>query len=154
MGGGRGEVTCQECWRSGDSLLNRLTSPVSLIQQAAILIDRLCPDTEDPEACVDRVGEGWPVVGKAAYPHMLHPKEICQEMGVCPGLRMTCPDCHYGLGRIAEIMTLPSTVEDVVTYLQGEGLCEIIDVLDCAAYMAYVMPRALPILAQGLIENR
>ena len=66
---------------------------------------------------------------------------------------VTCPECRTLMARTADIMTQQSTIEAVVAYLQGEGLCGTIDVLDCQTYMAYVMPLALPVLAQELIGS-
>merc|ERR1712080_7021 len=146
--------TCDECKAAVDGLVTRLTSDASIDEQTTILISMLCPAVPDPQQCEDGLTVAWPEIGRAVYPKFLESTSVCTQQGSCTLREWTCEACLDGIIRIAGIINDPATIAEVTAFVQGDGFCgQHPENAECPDQMSLLIPDALPILADVMIET-
>merc|ERR1712210_415716 len=97
------EVGCEDCKALVSTLGMYLSSAESISGQVEILLANVCPQAEDPEACVEGLPAFWEKIAMMLWPGYYNPEEefMCMQEGLCgaPGSRdaMTCDECLDGI---------------------------------------------------------
>merc|ERR1712037_857542 len=97
------EVGCEDCKALVSTLGMYLSSEESISGQVEILLANVCPQAEDPEACVEGLPAFWEKIAMMLWPGYYNPEEefMCMQEGLCgaPGSReaMTCDECLDGI---------------------------------------------------------
>merc|ERR1711997_1237911 len=97
------EVGCEDCKALVSTLGMYLSSEESIAKQVEILLAEICPQAEDPEACMEGLPDFWAKIAMMLWPGYYNPEEefMCMQEGLCgaPGSRdaMTCDECLAGI---------------------------------------------------------
>ena len=73
---------------------------------------------EDPAGCEAGITTSWSEIATAMYPVFLEGNSVCGTLGLCTAREWTCDECVGGLGQIGGIISDPTTIADVVAFLQ------------------------------------
>merc|ERR1712154_540084 len=153
-------VTCEECQQGAAALVDHLLTSESLDEQAGFLKALVCPETADPAACEANVDMWFPDMATCIYPHFVLEGDVCTMLGLCKKVSIftprdwTCEECTDILARTAAYMSQEDTIAMGVEYLQGDCFCgQEGHTDDCADLVSAVVPLAMPVLADILVEQ-
>merc|ERR1712228_656642 len=153
-------VTCDECQQGAAALVDRLLTSESLDEQAGFIKALVCPETADPAACEAAVDMWFADMATCIYNHFVIDGDVCSRLGLCKKASIftprdwTCEECTDILARTADYMSDPATIDEGVTYLQGDCFCgQDGHTEDCADTVSSIVPLAMPVLAQILVEQ-
>merc|ERR1712029_462849 len=118
----------------------------------AFLVETVCPDSPDADACGPRMTEFWGAVGPVFWPeyssHICDDREDCAAKNLLP--KTTVPACESCVSRIngfADALVWEDTVVQVVDWISG--MCSEWDtpLEECQEGVAWAMPRILAALS-------
>merc|ERR1712001_438086 len=148
------EVGCEDCKALVSTLGMYLSSEESIAKQVEILLAEVCPQADDPEACMEGLPAFWKSIAMMLWPGYYNPEEefMCMQEGLCgaPGSRdaMTCDECLDGIKATIDQLLTEEFVTGVVAWLSGEEFCGMDEDPEmCANVIAELIPAALPTLA-------
>merc|ERR1712001_540772 len=151
------EVGCEDCKALVSTLGMYLSSEESIAKQVEILLAEICPQAEDPEACMEGLPDFWMKIALMLWPGYYNPEEefMCMQEGLCgaPGSRdaMTCDECLAGIHASVDQLLTEEFVTGVVTWLSGEEFCGTMEDPEmCANIIAELIPAALPAIAGAM----
>jgi len=154
-------VTCDECKVAAAGLVDHLTSAASIEEQQLVLIQTLCPATEDPKGCEEGVKQWWGDMAGCLYPHFIGADDACQKLGLCTKNKMvpqpkewTCEECTAIMGQVGGFLVDEVVVAEAVEYLQGECFCgKPGHSAECGDLVSQLLPQAMKILAGVLSKT-
>merc|ERR1712096_58212 len=153
-------VTCDECQAGAQGLGDRLLSEESLAEQGAILKAIVCPQLDDAASCEAAIDMWFGDMASCIYNHFILEGDVCSRLGLCKKAAIftprdwTCEECTDVLARTAAFMSEEETIAMGVEYLQGDCFCGADGhTADCADLVSAVVPLAMPVLAQTLVEQ-
>jgi len=155
----RAEITCDDCLDFGGSFQTYLMSADSVAEQTELLAAMLCPAAEDAALCEEYVRGYWSEITAAMYPKFLDPKDVCKRLGACTkDIRTflatpTCDECRGSITRVAEVISSPEQDAEIVAFLQSDWCPGTEDVETCKQGVADLIPSAMPILGEVLVER-
>merc|ERR1711913_210859 len=120
------EIGCEDCKALVSTLGMYLSSEESIARQVDILLAEICPQAEDPEACMEGLPAFWEKVAMMLWPGYYNPEEefMCMQEGLCgaPGSRdaMTCDECLEGVKATIDQLLTEEFITGVVAWLSGE----------------------------------
>jgi hypothetical protein len=157
------EFTCDDCVYAAGRLVEITTEEGSLDAQTEILMAEMCPQTPDPETCVENLPWFWPALGKVILSE--HWKYICADM-VCDGLPTippgsnfdatiqsflpSCEECTERINISADYLGAEETIVAWVDGLVNSEWCAYIvpdNPEGCKEGVKHVLPLALPVLS-------
>merc|ERR1712244_104472 len=151
------EVGCEDCKALVSTLGTYLSSEESIAKQVEILLAEVCPQAEDPEACMEGLPAFWESIAMMLWPGYYNPEEefMCMQEGLCgaPGSRdaMTCDECLAGIHASVDQLLTEEFVTGVVAWLSGEEFCGTMEDPEmCANIIAELIPAALPAIAGAM----
>merc|ERR1739838_1233910 len=131
-------VTCDECQAGAAALVEHLLSDASIAEQGAILKAVVCPQLDDAASCEAAIDMWFGDMASSIYT----PRD------------WTCEECTDVLARTAAFMSEEETIAMGVEYLQGDCFCGADGhTADCGDLVSAVVPLAMPVLAQTLVEQ-
>merc|ERR1712123_42634 len=86
------EATCEDCQAVVMTISAYLTAEESVSNQVEILLAEVCPRTEDPETCVEKLPAFWGQVANVMWPLYYN-----EDAGGAPTRGMTCDECLSGI---------------------------------------------------------
>merc|ERR1719474_792606 len=119
----------------------------------------LCPAASDAALCEEYVRGYWGDITAAMYPKFLDPKDVCKKLGACTkDIRTflatpTCDECRGSITRVAEVISSPEQDAEIVAFLQSDWCPGTEDVEACKQGVADLIPSAMPILGEVLVER-
>merc|ERR1712059_25512 len=88
------------------------------------------------------------------YPEFLKGQQVCADAGICGLLKdWDCESCTALLVQISDMMVDPMKIEEAVTFLQDAYCSQHPDHPDCPGHIAHLIPLALPVLSQVLVDT-
>merc|ERR1712244_106929 len=151
------EVGCEDCKALVSTLGMYLSSEESIAKQVEILLAEVCPQAEDPEACMEGLPAFWESIAMMLWPGYYNPEEefMCMQEGLCgaPGSRdaMTCDECLDGVMATIDQLLSEEFVSGIVAWLSGEEFCGMDEDPEmCANIIAELIPAALPAIAGAM----
>merc|ERR1712080_117864 len=72
------EWTCDDCAAAAPSLGGYASSPAAIEFQSALLIAEFCPQSENPEECVDHLPVFWGALAVIIFPE--HYRHMCDDI--------------------------------------------------------------------------
>merc|ERR1719193_345666 len=96
----------------------------------------LCPAAEDAALCEEYVRGYWGEITAAMYPKLLDPKDVCKRLGAC-----------------TKVIRTPEQDAEIVAFLQSDWCPGTEDVETCKQAVADLIPSAMPILGEVLVER-
>merc|ERR1712121_7004 len=123
----------------------------SVEMQVRILLSEVCPQSENPDECVEKLPDFWGRVAAVLWPGYYDPTadwmcgSICTEKSP---REVSCEECTSGIqGSIDQLISEPF-ISGIVDALSGDGFCGMEDDPDlCAQVIPVLIPLALPALA-------
>ena len=78
-------ANCEECTTIVDTIANYLSGQDSIDRQVGILVAEVCPQSENPDECVENLPEFWGRVAMVLWPGYFAPAEewMCGGPGPC-----------------------------------------------------------------------
>merc|ERR1712183_609034 len=153
-------VTCDECQAGAAALVEHLLSDASIAEQGAILKAVVCPQLDDAAGCEASIDMWVADMASCIYNHFILEGDVCSRLGLCKKAAIftprdrTCEECTDVLARTAAYMAEEETIADGVAWLQGDCFCgQDGHTADCPDLVASVLPLALPVLGQALVEQ-
>ena len=153
-------VTCEECQAGAAGLVDHLLTDASLAEQGEFVKALVCPQLPDQADCEANVDMWFPDMAGCIYPHFVLEGDVCTMLGLCKKVSIftprdwTCEECTDILARTAAYMTQEDTIAMGVEYLQGDCFCgQEGHTDDCADLVSAVVPLAMPVLADILVEQ-
>merc|ERR1739838_118932 len=153
-------VTCDECQAGAAALVTHILSDESIAEQVAILKAVVCPQLDDAEGCEASLDMWFGDMASCIYNHFILEGDVCSRLGFCKKAAIftprdwTCEECTDVLARTAAFMSEEETIAMGVEYLQGDCFCGADGhTADCPDLVAAVVPLAMPVLAQTLVEQ-
>ena len=131
------------------------------ILQGEILKAVVCPQLPADVDCEGILDQWFPDMASCIYNHFVLEADVCSKLGLCKKMSVlsavrdwTCEECSDILLRTSGYMSDPATIAEGVTYLQGDCFCGQAGHSDeCPALVETVLPLAMPVLAQALVEQ-
>merc|ERR1712055_784011 len=79
------EVGCEDCKALVSTLGKYLSSEESISKQVEILLAEVCPGSQDPDACVEKLPAFWSQIASMLWPGYYNPEEefMCMQEGLC-----------------------------------------------------------------------
>merc|ERR1739838_880363 len=153
-------VTCDECQAGAAALVDHLLTEDSIAEQGEILKAIVCPATSDPAGCEANIDMYFGDMAGCIYNHFVLESDVCSRLGLCKKAAIftprdwTCEECTDVLARTAAFMSEEETIAMGVEYLQGDCFCGADGhTADCADLVSTIVPLAMPVLAQTLVEQ-
>merc|ERR1711931_490214 len=92
------------------------------------------------------------------YEESLGAADACGRLGYCPAKSQTrdwtCEECEEIMGRVAAFMAEEETIQEAITFLQGECFCGAPGhTEDCPALINTILPQIVPVLSSVLQEQ-
>merc|ERR1711990_110922 len=147
---------CEDCTAVVSTLAMFFTSDDSLSIRVGTLLGEVCPEADDPDACVAGLPDFWAKIAMVLWPGYYNPSEpfMCATEDICgaPGakLAMTCDECVNGIMASFEQLVSEEFLTGIVEWLSGEEFCGMDeDPATCADIIAQLIPVALPALVGG-----
>merc|ERR1711982_83283 len=145
------QATCEECSAVVTTLATGLTSDDSLEMQVRILLSEVCPQSENPDECVEKLPDFWGRVAAVLWPGYYDPTAdwmcgpICTEQSPRD---VTCEECTSGIQASIDQLVSEEFVSGIVDALAGDGFCGLEEDPDlCSQVIPILIPLALPALA-------
>merc|ERR1719347_1398601 len=94
------QATCEECSAVVTTLATGLTSDDSVEMQVRILLSEVCPQSENPDECVEKLPDFWGRVAAVLWPGYYDPTadwmcgSICTEQSPRD---VSCEECTSGI---------------------------------------------------------
>ena len=132
--------TCDDCTAVVNSIAAYLTSEESLAKQVDILLAEVCPQTENPDGCLDGLPDFWNSIAMLLWPgyYTADADWMCAPLCAAKsGLQVfsdvpypifreiTCDECFDGLQKGVDQLLLESTIQGIVEALSGEAFCRV-----------------------------
>merc|ERR1712168_170949 len=145
------EATCEECTAVVTTLAKGLTSSDSVEEQVRILLAEVCPQSENPDDCVEKLPDFWGRLAAVLWPGYYDPSAdwmcgpICMEQSL---REVTCEECTSGIQASIDQLVSEEFVSGIVDALSGDGFCGMEEDPDpCSQVIPVFIPLALPALA-------
>ena len=149
------DATCEDCQAVVMTLSAYLSAEESVGRQVEILLAEVCPRSDNPEECVEKLPTFWGKIAMVLWPGYFNPdgEWMCATEDLCgaPGTRgMTCDECRGGIREAIGQLLSEEFVSGIVDALSGDGFCGMDEDPElCAKVIADLIPLALPALAGG-----
>merc|ERR1712130_964347 len=140
--------TCSDCTAVVSTVRDRLSSPESVAEQAAILVGGICPGTDDPAQCEGGLPEFWSMIAAVLWPGYWDPSAEWMCGPICEAPEdtvMTCDDCKMGIQAAIDQMLLPETLDAIVEFLSGD-FCASTGEDRCPEFVDVVIGQGLPMI--------
>merc|ERR1712215_461550 len=138
---------------------HRLTTDISLRQQASILATSLCPRARhhDGDVCRAEFTKWWPPMARCLFPHFIGGSDVCGGLGLCKagtGPVKTCGDCTGNLNMVANYMKDPEIINMGVAYLKVSCFCKAPGHTNrCNQRVSEFLPPAMEVLSGALVKT-
>eukprot|EP00091_Calanus_sinicus_P009504 TRINITY_DN221_c0_g2_i2.p1 TRINITY_DN221_c0_g2~~TRINITY_DN221_c0_g2_i2.p1 ORF type:complete len:187 (+),score=65.49 TRINITY_DN221_c0_g2_i2:57-617(+) len=144
------EWTCDDCTAVVNSIAAYLTSEESIAKQVDILLAEVCPQVENPDACLAGLPDFWNSIAMIMWPgyYAAEADWMCAPLCMAKAVReITCDECFEGLQLGADQLLSEEAITAIIENLSGDALCGVAeDPETCAAVIADLIPLALPAL--------
>merc|ERR1711892_965234 len=149
--------TCEDCNAVVNSMAEYLTSEESVLEQMHIMLSEVCPQLEESRACAYTLPAFWKKVAMVLWPGYYEADAdwMCAPLCVVGAevRGVTCEKCFVGIQKKIDQLLSEPFIQGIVDALSGDGFCGTLqgwDPEDCAAYIASLIPVALPAVVANL----
>ena len=79
--------TCEDCHSVVRAISANLTSQESIAQQVEVILSKVCPESFNPEKCLEELPEFWAEIAQVLWPEYYKPEAewMCGARGICGG---------------------------------------------------------------------
>jgi len=159
------EISCEQCEAYADKVQAYIKSERVAEDINSMVNYLICMGAEHGDEyreCMEFTRRAWTQIADAIFPKFIDRHSMCGEMGYCGGETTTpatnatieandmflCPECKAYMDAYIEAMMDIARVEEIISFLQGEGFCaRESDPAHCAAIIEKLMPSSLVLVA-------